>query len=47
METNNILNLLDSLHKNIYGGTADKKEVSKRRAKNKLARKQRKLNKKK
>jgi hypothetical protein len=47
METNNILNLLDSLHQNIYAGTADKKAVSKRRAKNKLARKQRKLNKKK
>ena len=47
METNNILNVLDSLNKGVYAGTAKRKAVQKRRAKNKLARKQRKLNNKK
>jgi len=47
METNNILNVLDELNKSVYAGTADKKAVSKRRAKNKVARKQRKINNKK
>ena len=47
METNNILNVLDSLNKSVYAGTAKKETVRKRRAKNKIARKQRKVNNKK
>lgn len=47
METENILNVLDVLNKNVYAGTANKEVVAKRRAKNKIARKQRKMNKKK
>lgn len=47
MEINNILNVLDSLNKNVYAGTAKKEAVRKRRAKNKVARKQRKVNNKK
>jgi hypothetical protein len=46
METENILNVLDVLNKNVYAGTANKEAVAKRRAKNKIARKQRKINKK-
>lgn len=47
METNNIINVLDNLNKGVYAGTAKKQAVQKRRAKNKIARKQRKLNNKK
>lgn len=44
METNNILNVLDTMNKSVYAGTAKKEAVRKRRAKNKVARKQRKVN---
>ena len=47
METNNILNVLDDLGKKVYAGTAKKEAVRKRRAKNKVARRQRKVNNKK
>lgn len=47
METENILSVLDSLNKHVYSGTANNKDVLKRRARNKLARKQRKINNKK
>lgn len=46
METNNILNAFDALGKHVYAGSAKRKTVEKRRAKNKAARKQRKINKK-
>jgi len=45
METNNILNAFDALNKHVYAGSAKPEAVRKRRAKNKAARKQRKINK--
>ena len=44
METNNIIDVLDSLNKGVYAGTAKRVAVKKRRAKNKAARRQRKVN---
>lgn len=44
MEIQNIINVLENLNKNVYAGTAKKEVVRKRRAKNKVARKQRKVN---
>ena len=46
MQTNNIIDVLDSLNKGVYAGTAKGKQVAKRRAKNKVARRQRKINRK-
>jgi len=47
METKNVLSVFEALNKNVYSGGASRIEVQKRRAKNKLARKQRKINNKK
>ena len=44
MEVNNILGTLDAMNKHVYANSAKSKAVAKRRAKNKLARKQRKIN---
>lgn len=41
---NNILTTLVGMNKSPYAGTAKRSAVKKRRAKNKLARKQRKIN---
>ena len=46
MAINNILSVLDGLNKSAYAGTAKGKQVAKRRAKNKVARRQRKINRK-
>lgn len=46
MEINNILGALNALNKHVYEGTADRRTVAKRRAKNKAARKQRRINRK-